>query len=99
MSNHQLSAPEQGLLGAILDSASDYAIIALDPDNKITLWNSGAEKILGWAAEEAIGCNGEMIFTPEDRARGEVEGEIARALTHGRAEDERWHLRKNGSRF
>jgi PAS domain S-box-containing protein len=99
MSNHHLSARDQGLLSAILDSASDYAIIALDSDNKIALWNSGAEKVLGWAAEEAIGCNAEMIFTPEDRARGEVEGEIARALAHGRAEDERWHLRKDGSRF
>jgi len=99
MSNSQVCARDQGLLSAILDSASDYAIIALDPDNKIALWNTGAQKLLGWVEDEVIGCNGAMIFTPEDRARGAVENEMARALAHGCAENERWHLRKDGSRF
>jgi PAS domain S-box-containing protein len=93
------SIHHQTLLSAILDSATDYAIIALDPDNKISLWNSGAERVLGWTADEVIGLSGEIIFTPEDRARGDVEEEIAKALAHGRAENERWHLRKDRSRF
>ena len=71
----------------------------LDPDNIITFWSSGAERVFGWTQEEAVGQRGEMIFTPEDRARGEVEKEIGTALTARRAADRRFHLRKDGSRF
>ena len=53
--NEPFSSRDQTLLAAILDSAIDFAIIALDPDNKVTLWNPGAEKILGWTAEEIMG--------------------------------------------
>jgi PAS domain S-box-containing protein len=95
--NHSLS--DTTLLAAILQSASDYAIIALDPDNRITFWNSGAEKLLGWDAEEIAGRSGEIIFTPEDRAAGAVEDEINKASREGRAENERWHVRKDRSRF
>ena len=97
--NEPLSSRDQTLLAAILDSAMDFAIIALDPDNKVTLWNPGAEKILGWTAEEMMGRSGELIFIPEDRAAGAVEAELTKAITNGRAEDERWHARKDGSRF
>jgi PAS domain S-box-containing protein len=90
---------EKTLLAAILDSAVDFAIIALDPDNKVSLWNAGAEKILGWTAEEMMGRSGELIFIAEDRAAGAVEKELTKALAQGRAEDERWHARKDGSRF
>ena len=40
-----------------------------------------------------------LLFTPEDRERGAPEAEMAKALAEGRAENERWHLRKDGSRF
>jgi PAS domain S-box-containing protein len=93
------SSCNQALLAAILESASDYAIIALDDTNQIIFWNTGAENLLGWSADEVIGENGEIIFTPEDRAAGAVEAEINRAIEKGRAEDERWHVRKDSSRF
>jgi PAS domain S-box-containing protein len=83
----------------MLDSAIDYAIITLDCKNKVTSWNIGAEKILGWKAKEILGRGGELIFIAEDRKAGAVEKEIAQALAEGRAEDERWHTRKDGSRF
>ena len=97
--NEPLSSRDQTLLAAILDSAIDFAIIALDPDNKVTLWNPGAEKILGWTAEEIMGRGAELIFIAEDRAAGAVEAELTKAIANGRAEDERWHARKDGSRF
>lgn len=90
---------DQTLLTAILDSASDYAIIALNSDNRIILWNTGAEKLLGWSSQEILGHSGEIIFTPEDREAGKVDAEITTALTEGRAENERWHVRKDRSRF
>lgn len=46
-----------------------------------------------------LGRGGEVIFIAEDRAAGAVEAELTKALAHGRAENERWHARKDGSRF
>ena len=83
----------------ILDSATDYAIFTLDREGVVTTWNWGAERLLGYKDSEIIGQNSRIIFTPEDRKRGEPEKELSTALNEGRAEDERWHMRKDGSRF
>lgn len=82
----------------LVEGARDYAIFLLDPSNTIMHWNSGAERIFGWTAEEAIGQSGELVFTPEDRAREQEEKEIEIALREGSAADVRWHLRKDGTR-
>ncbi len=84
---------------AIFESAVDFAIVVTDRDGLITDWNTGAETIFGWLASEMIGVSAERCFTPEDRAQGRVAHEMRRALEVGRANDERWHLRKDGSRF
>ncbi|MFZ3584664.1 PAS domain-containing sensor histidine kinase [Loktanella sp. DJP18] len=83
----------------ILRSIVDHAVITLDMDCKVTSWNEGAESILGWTEEEAIGQSGDLFFTPEDVARDRPEVEMRTALREGRADDERWHMRKDGSRF
>jgi PAS domain S-box-containing protein len=83
----------------ILDSATDYAIFTINRDGIVTTWNPGAERLLGYRDSEIVGRNGRVVFTPEDRESGEPEKEISRALNHGRAQDERWHMRKDGSRF
>src|SRR6478735_4925743 len=71
----------------------------MDLDRRITSWSSGAQQILGYAREEALGKLADIIFTPEDRAAGAAEMEAQRALDDGRAMDQRWHLRKDGSTF
>jgi len=83
----------------IEENVRDYAIFLLDPDGCISSWNVGAERILGFREEEIIGKPGATIFTPEDREKREDTSEIETARREGRAEDERWHLRKDGSRF
>lgn len=87
------------LCRAILESATDYAILTLDEAGRVTSWNSGAEALLGWTAAEARGLDSRVLFTPEDRERRAPEAEMAEARKMGRAEDQRWHLRKDGSRF
>lgn len=87
------------LLRLVVESVTDFAIVATDPDGRVTGWNTGAERLLGYAADEIVGRDGNIIFTPEDRAAGAPEAERAQALAVGRAEDERWHIRKDGSRF
>ena len=83
----------------ILDSAVDYAIISIDLHGLVTSWNEGARRILGWTAAEMHGRRCDDFFTAEDRASGVPEREMGEALTYGRGSDERWHLRKDGSRF
>jgi PAS domain S-box-containing protein len=86
-------------LRLIIESAKDYAIFTLDLQGNITSWNSGAQRILGYEEAEIVGQTGRLIFTPEDAALGEHEKELRIALAHGRKENERWHLRRDGSRF
>ncbi len=84
---------------AIVDSAIDNAIIAMDADGVVTSWSIGAERLFGWSAAEICGHKADCLFTPEDREAGVPEHEFHTARLKGRAADERWHLRKDGSRF
>ncbi len=83
----------------VAESTRDYAIIILDEMGAITSWNKGAELIFGHSKNEAEGQYYDFIFTAEDRAAGMAESELSTARQHGRSEDERWHVRKDGSRF
>jgi PAS domain S-box-containing protein len=87
------------LLRAIVESATDFAIITIDRDGAVTSWNTGAERLLGWTDDEIVGHDSRIFFTREDRAAGKPEQEMRGALADGRAEDERWHVRKDDSRF
>ena len=87
------------LLRAIVDSATDYAIVTTDLIGTITSWNTGARNVLGWEAEEVLGRAISLIFTAEDVAAGVAAAERAEAELAGRAFDERWHVRKSGARF
>jgi two-component system, chemotaxis family, CheB/CheR fusion protein len=82
----------------VAESTKDYAIITMDTDGNVTSWNKGAERMFGYAESEILGQSGERIFTPEDRRNGMFDDERRRAREEGRAEDERWHLRKDGTR-
>ncbi|WP_393958229.1 GAF domain-containing protein [Methylorubrum sp. POS3] len=84
---------------AVFDSAQDYAIILLDLDGRITDWNAGATRILGWRPEEMCGETADAFFTPEDRRDGIPAKEMQSALETGTGVDERWHLRRDGERF
>ena len=86
-------------LQIVLDSIADHAIITFDLQHRIVSWNPGAWQMFGYTAEEAIGQSGEIFFTPEDRAAGQMEHEMRLARKQGRAPDERYHLRKDGSRL
>ena len=86
-------------LRAIVESAVDYAIITADLQDRITGWNHGATRVFGWEPEDAIGRPCRMVFTPEDCAAGVPEAEMREALAAGKAHDERWHIRRDGTRF
>ena len=83
----------------VLDSATDYAIITMDSDGCVTSWNTGAQAIIGYTEAEILGRSGDVVFTAEDRATGRFATELRCAVEAGRASNERWHLRRDGTRF
>jgi PAS domain S-box-containing protein len=86
-------------LRLIIESIKEYAIFTMDEAGRIVDWNSGAERVFGYTADEIIGCPSATVFTPEDQANDEPAHEMRQARATGRAADERWHLRKDGTRF
>jgi PAS domain S-box-containing protein len=86
-------------LRAILNSATDYAIVTLGADSRVAFWNSGAERIFGWRAGDMAGALLDILFTAEDREAGVPAQKIATALAEGRAINDQWHQRADGSRF
>ena len=94
---HRLRATEERFR-LIVENARDYAILVTDAEDRITDWTPGAEAVLGWTAEEAVGQSSSLIFTPEDRASHVDEDEVATARREGVAPNRRWHLRKDGRR-
>jgi PAS domain S-box-containing protein len=81
------------------EKVEDFAFITFDPEGRIVSWSRGAERILGYPERVALGQPASMIFTPEDRENGQAQNELAKASRDGCAEDDRWHLRQDGTRF
>ena len=99
MSSEEVQPIPTEVFCAMIERVEDYAIFAMDLDGRIAHWNVGAKEILGYDPAEIIGQRVEYIFTPEDIAAGAPQQELRGAATMGRAADERWHVRKDGSRF
>jgi PAS domain S-box-containing protein len=83
----------------LVESAKEYAILMLDIEGRIISWNSGAERIFGYKEAEIINRPISTLFIEEDRASGIPERELQLAAEVGQAGDDRWHIRKDGSRF
>ena len=58
---------QAALSDAVLESATDYAVLTLDPEGRVTSWNAGAENLLGWGEAEALGMDCRLTFTPPPR--------------------------------
>lgn len=83
----------------IMENIRDFALVTIGLDGTIADWNIGAERMMGYQADEIIGQHASIIFTPEDRVEKVAEQELSRARSQGKALDERWHIRKDGSLF
>jgi PAS domain S-box-containing protein len=83
----------------LVENARDYAIFVVDAEGRVRSWNPGAERLLGYAEGEVVGQSADRFYTPEDIRAGVPQPERQKALEAGRGEDDRWHVRKDGSRF
>jgi PAS domain S-box-containing protein len=84
---------------SLVKNIKDHSIFTIDPKGRITSWNDEAERILGYSEAEALGQPFSIIFPPDEGRQDQPEQELRTAREVGRAEDERWHVRKNGERF
>ena len=82
----------------IVENARYSAIFTMDKNGIVTDWHEGAETAFGFSPAEIIGEDGRILFTPEDRAAAEPEREMQTAAETGKADNIRWHVRKDGSR-
>jgi PAS domain S-box-containing protein len=92
-------AREKELFEILVESSTDFAIYTVAPDGTATSWNIGAERVFGYSEEEIVGSSADVIYTPEDQAAGVPQAERVEAGRMGRAGDERWHQRKDGTRL
>jgi PAS domain S-box-containing protein len=83
----------------LLQSNVTDALYLLDAAGNVETWNAAAGRIKGYLAEEIIGKNFAVFFTPEDQAKGVPEGLLARARKSGRYSTDGWRVRKGGARF
>ena len=91
--------PEAELFRLLIENLRDYAVFVIDGGRRVRTWNPGAERLLGYREAEIIGQSADVFFTPEDVRDDEPEREMRVALQSGCANDDRWHIRKDGSRF
>jgi PAS domain S-box-containing protein len=83
----------------LVDAVQDYAIFMLDVQGHVSSWNTGAQRIKGYAVSEIIGKHFSIFYPEEDLRNGKPAWELEMAIKDGRFEDEGWRLRKDGSRF
>ncbi|HYF42389.1 MAG TPA: response regulator [Ramlibacter sp.] len=83
----------------VVDSLRNYAVILLDAAGFIRTWNRAAHDIFGFRRDEVVGLSAELLFTPEDREAGTFAAEMRDALRHGKADDDRWLVRRDGLRL
>lgn len=90
---------EGELFHLLVENVTDYAIFVIDAQRCVRSWGAGAERMLGYRDAEVLGTTTDRFFLPEDLQANAPQREIEQALATGRGEDERWHVRKDGSRF
>jgi PAS domain S-box-containing protein len=83
----------------LVDSVIDYAIYMLDPDGIIVSWNTGAERLKGYASKEILGRDFAVFYTLDAQSSGQPKNALQTAASAGRYSGDGWRVRKNGSRF
>jgi PAS domain S-box-containing protein len=83
----------------LVDRVEEYAIFFLDPTGRVMSWNTGAEKIKGFKAEEIIGKHFACFYTAEDVAAGRPQRNLEAATRLGHFRDQGLRVRNDGTTF
>jgi len=98
---HDLSVAEQAaFLRTVLESSTEYSIVAKDLDGTILAWNEGARRIYGYEAADVVGkASAFILHAPEDVESGRAGAILDEVRKTGKWEGELARVRKDGSRF
>ena len=83
----------------LVQGVPDHAIFMLDPQGRVVNWNTGAQRIKGYTADEMTGQSFARFFTPEDVAAGKPRRLLEQAARDGHYEEEGRRVRKDGTHF
>lgn len=83
----------------LVDAVDEYAIYLLDPEGTVASWNEGARRLKGYTEDEIVGTNVSVFYTDDDIAAGRPACNLADAAAKGRAHDDGWRVRKDGTQF
>ena len=86
-------------LNLLIEGATNYAVFMVDPEGRVTLWNRGAEKLLGWPESEIVGRPANLFYPESERSEGKAAADLAGALAADRLSGERWQQRRDGTEF
>jgi PAS domain S-box-containing protein len=89
----------ENLLRRYLAQTQDHAVIVIDPGGRVLAWLGGTQAVFGYSSQEAVGRPASLIFNAEDREKGFDKYELTVAAQDSRSEDDRWHVRKDGTRI
>lgn len=83
----------------VVDGLRDYAVVLLDEEGRIQFWNRAARTIFGYEAAEVLGQSAALLFPPEAQPHAALAGELQQARSHGKANDNRWLIARDGRRL
>lgn len=86
-------------LNLLIDGTQDYAIYMLDRDGRVTIWNQGAERLIGWSEEEMVGQSAALFYPSDSVEAGRPEADLDAARGRKKIELDDWRVRKDGSEF
>jgi two-component system sensor kinase FixL len=86
-------------LNLLIDGAQGYAIYLLDAEGKVSIWNHGAHRLIGWPAGEVIGQDSAVFYPADAIAAGKPAADLAQAARENQFATEEWLVNKNGSEF
>lgn len=86
-------------LNLLIDGAEGHAIFMLAPDGVVTIWNQGAERLMGWTEAEMTGQSAALFYPADAVTEGKPVADLAAARDCGKIEMDDWRVRKDGSEF
>jgi PAS domain S-box-containing protein len=83
----------------LIEGVVDHAVFLLDRSGRVASWNSTAQQIIGYTADEIIGKHFGVLYRPDERRSGEPNRVLELAVKNGKHAVEGWRIKKDGTLF
>lgn len=97
MPHNRLEQVDAELAAFIIRRMQHEAIMTCDSYGTLLTWNEGVKELFGYSEEEWVGAHCSIFFVPNEK--DDALRELTDAAKAGASVNDRWHMRKDGSRF